>query len=275
MQILQVKHPTVFKKNTTLPSEQVPATHKLDVAAGTMLGLLAWREAGNQHITCTFDQTLGAQNWNTWTVFQHHIHIDGVTLVDDSPRAKFLEPQDFERVAKKLDISVAAIRAVVAVEAAGSGFLKDGRPKILFEAHHFSRMTGRRYDRSHPTLSSRSWNRSLYLGGVREWTRLQQAAALNRDAAWKSASWGLGQVMGFNYPICGFRDIEQFVKAQERSEGDQLETMFEFIRANGLHHALRRQDWRTFARGYNGAGFAKNRYDQKLAAAYRRFAGGR
>ncbi|MBE9102778.1 N-acetylmuramidase family protein [Vacuolonema iberomarrocanum] len=271
MKTLTVKQPTVFKKNSTLPSEQIPDTHKLAVSVGTELNVLAWREAGNQHITCTFDGELGRQNWNTWTMFHPHVRIDGVTIVDDTPRSKFLEPGDFERVANKLDISVAAIRAVVAIEAAGSGFLNDGRPKILFEAHHFSRQTGRRYDRSHPRISSRRWNRSLYLGGVREWTRLHQAASLDRDAAWKSASWGLGQVMGFNYPICGFRDIEQFVKAQERSEGDQLDTMFAFIRANRLHHALRRLDWRAFARGYNGAGFAANRYDQKLAAAYRRF----
>jgi hypothetical protein len=39
----------------------------------------------------------------------------------------------------------------------------------------------------------------------------------------------------------------------------------------GLVDELRRNDWAGFARGYNGPGYADNRYDTKLASAYSNF----
>jgi hypothetical protein len=44
-----------------------------------------------------------------------------------------------------LGIGEAEMRAVLAVESLGSGFLADGRPKILFERHWFHRLTGGRF----------------------------------------------------------------------------------------------------------------------------------
>ena len=40
------------------------------------------------------------------------------------------------------------------------------------------------------------------------------------------------------------------------------------LQGRGLCQALRNHDWAAFAHGYNGAGYAKNEYDKKLAAAY-------
>ena len=48
-----------------------------------------------------------------------------------------LTAADFARAAKNLNVEIAAIRAVAEVEAAGAGFLPDGRPAILYEAHIF------------------------------------------------------------------------------------------------------------------------------------------
>jgi peptidoglycan hydrolase-like protein with peptidoglycan-binding domain len=179
-----------------------------------------------------------------------------------------LTPQDFQNVARSMGCEVAAVRAVVDVEAAGSGFLSDGRPKILFEAHWFSEYTSGRFDQSHADISSAFWNRNLYVGGVGEWDRLYRAARLNREAALKSASWGLGQIMGFNHPTAGYRDAESFVREMHESEGKQLAAMFNFVRGNRLDRFLIDRDWAGFARQYNGESFQVNRYDQKLAEAY-------
>ena len=46
---------------------------------------------------------------------------------------------EFEQVAKKYNIEVAAIKAVYEVETKNGGFLPDGRLKILFEGHVFWR----------------------------------------------------------------------------------------------------------------------------------------
>ena len=192
--------------------------------------------------------------------------IPGMTV--PSPAPKKLDQADYERVAKSIGCEVAAVRAVVSVEAAGSGFYSDGRPKILFEAHWFSDFTDGRYDDTFPSISSRLWDRSLYIGGVGEWDRIYRAANVDRSSALKSASWGLGQIMGDNYGSCGYKDVETFVKDMHESEGKQLQAMFGFIKSNGLATALIRQDWATFARGYNGESYRANAYDEKLADSY-------
>ncbi|NJM46018.1 MAG: N-acetylmuramidase family protein [Alkalinema sp. RU_4_3] len=162
----------------------------------------------------------------------------------------------------------ATVRAVTEVEAAGSGFFADGRSKILFEAHWFSDLTDGIYDDTAPSLSSPVWNRSLYIGGVGEWDRLYRAANLNRAAALQSASWGLGQIMGFNHNLAGYPNVEDFVKDMHISEGKQLIAMFNFIRNADLAPALVRRNWAAFARGYNGEGYRQNEYDVRLAEAY-------
>jgi hypothetical protein len=131
-------------------------------------------------------------------------HLKGsVALSNNGPTShstsKKMTNADWQRAAKQLGVDVASIKAVADVEAAGSGFLSNGQPKILFEAHQFSRLTNGRYNASHPNISSHSWNRSLYKGGAAEHNRLHEAQALNDTTALKSASWGKFQIMGFNY----------------------------------------------------------------------------
>ena len=69
-------------------------------------------------------------------------------------------------LAKSLDVEEAALKAVAAVEAAGAGFLRGEppRPKILFEAHAFHRLTGGRFAKQAPNLSHPTWDRSRYAG---------------------------------------------------------------------------------------------------------------
>ncbi|MBW4421240.1 MAG: DUF3380 domain-containing protein [Myxacorys californica WJT36-NPBG1] len=182
---------------------------------------------------------------------------------------KRLVADDYRKIAQSIGCSVAAVRAVAEVEAAGSGFFRDGRPKILFEAHWFSEFTRGRYDRWYGDISSPVWNRRLYIGGVGEWDRLYKALCLDRNAALKSASWGLGQIMGFNYTLAGYRDVQQFVQDMHESEGKQLLAMFNFIQASKLDRYLVNLDWAGFAYRYNGESYWQNQYDKQLADAYR------
>ena len=191
-----------------------------------------------------------------------------VPNIPSLPKPPSLTLDDYRAVANSIGCETAAVRAVVSVEAAGSGFQADGRPKILFEAHWFSYFTDDRYDDSNPNISSPVWNRSLYIGGAGEWDRLYQAICLNRTAALQSASWGLGQIMGFNYKAAGYSEVESFVRDMHQSEGKQLMAMFNFIKNNGLATFLIRKDWAGFALRYNGEGYKDNNYDGKLADAY-------
>jgi hypothetical protein len=179
-----------------------------------------------------------------------------------------LAGSDIERGAARLGISTAALRAVIAVETAGGGFIDGELPKILFEGHVFHRLTDGAFDDRRPDLSYPNWTKAHYRGGRGEYDRLLAAVELDADAALQACSWGLGQVMGTNFEICGFATIDDFVDAMAASEGDQLDAMVGFIAHHGLDQPLRREDWASFARGYNGPGYAANAYDTKLAEAF-------
>jgi hypothetical protein len=165
----------------------------------------------------------------------------------------------------------AALAAVVEVETGGAGgFLTDGRPRILFEPHVFSRLTAGRWNGTHPDISRRNFVRGLYLGGAAEYGRLERAMLLDRPAALQSCSWGLFQIMGFNHRMVGHAEVADMVADARASEAAQLRQGVAFIEASGLAAALRAQDWRAFARGYNGPAFEQNAYHTKLEAAFRR-----
>lgn len=181
-----------------------------------------------------------------------------------------LSSRDFERGAERLGVSTAALRAVVAVETAGGGFIDDRLPKILFEGHIFHRLTDGAHGEVRPDLSFPRWTKAHYKGGRGEYDRLLDAVALDAEAAMQSCSWGLGQVLGTNFAVCGFESIDAFVNTMAASEGGQLDAMVGFIAHHGLAEHLRDEAWADFARRYNGPGYKANAYDTKLAAAYAR-----
>jgi len=171
-----------------------------------------------------------------------------------------------QRTCDLLGVSQPEVWAVLTVETKGFGFLPDRRPQILFERHIFHKITKGRHDVGNADVSNAA--AGGYVGGAGEYPRLDKAMALDRDAALQSASWGVGQVMGFNHTIAGFPSVAAMVDAMVRDENAQLLAVANFIKSTNLSGALQRQDWRAFAAGYNGADFAKNQYDTRLAKAH-------
>ena len=172
-----------------------------------------------------------------------------------------------------LDVPLAALWSVLAVETSGSGYQADRRPKILFERHIFSRLTSHRFDADDPDVSAPTPG-GYGPGGAHQYLRLEAAIQLDRDAALQSASWGLGQVMGENHRAAGFDNAGQMVDAFVGSEDAQILGMARFIKACGMDAALAKLDWTSFARRYNGPHYAANHYDEHLKAHYQRFLNG-
>lgn len=186
-----------------------------------------------------------------------------------------LTDQDIERAAADIGCEPNAVRAVAHVESAGSGFLPDGRPTILYEAHIFGRITKHAYpnakDRRGLALSAREWDRNLYgEPGEYQYDRLVMAMEYDREAAQQACSWGAFQVMGVNWRYMNYDSVQTFVDGQSTPAG-QLEAFVRFIKANRLQQALKNRHWMQFALRYNGPDYARNTYDTKMAAAYERF----
>jgi len=175
----------------------------------------------------------------------------------------------------------AYIWTVVEVETAGItqgfGFRVDRRPQILFERHMFRKFTDGRFDGTAPDVSGPAGGYGLL---AEQYNKLEKAVALCGKAkvgiepALKSASWGMGQVMGFNHQAAGFKSAAAMVHAMVKSEDAQLAAMAGFLKTNGLGILLQKKDWAGFAKRYNGPSYWQNHYDVKLAEQFQRFASG-
>jgi N-acetylmuramidase len=174
--------------------------------------------------------------------------------------------RELEMAANAIQVDLAALLAVAEVEAGTRGlFGADGMPTILFERHLFHRFTGGRWSRSHSSISN------PLPGGYGkfsdQWPKLRRARELDRDAANRATSWGAWQVLGDNWKAVRFASIDDFVEAMVFPDG-QLRAFVGFIRSTtGLAHAIRIKDAKEIARLYNGPGYRRNQYDEKIAAA--------
>lgn len=180
-----------------------------------------------------------------------------------------LKDEDLPKIGSRIGVGEDEIHAVLDVETRGGGFDKYNRPKMLFEPHIFHRLlrnTGNdtllRTAEAHG-LAYRKWGEKKYPKD--SYPVLEKAMHLDKELALKSASWGLGQIMGFNHALVGYGSAEmmvaQFVDAGEPA---QLEAMVAFIISAELDDEIREHDWAGFARGYNGSGYKKHGYHKKL-----------
>jgi len=180
-------------------------------------------------------------------------------------KANPLSQPGLDTACQLLGTGAAEIWTLLTVETKGCGYLPDRRPVILFERHIFHKQTGGRYGSPEP---------GGYLGGAKEYDRLEEAMALDAHAALNSASWGIGQVMGFNSKLAGFPSVESMVEAMIADEDAQLIAVARYLRAEKLDRFLAAHQWEAFAMGYNGPNYKENNYDTKLAAAYAAFSVG-
>lgn len=188
-----------------------------------------------------------------------------------------MNKEDYLALSQELDVEPALLKAVHVVECGGGdGFLPSGRPKILFEAHQFYKYLKQKrgadfasdISGKYTNICWPNWDRKKYFGGEREWERLELARSIDYDVANLATSWGLGQIMGFNYALAGCSSIDEFVQRNMFSTAEQMFMFGIFLQQSGLLHKLRRKDWAGFAKGYNGSSYAQNSYDIKLKQAY-------
>lgn len=187
--------------------------------------------------------------------------------------AKRLVDSDLPRIGHEIGCGEDELHAFLDVETSGSGYDKLGRPKMLFEPHRFyANLTGRQQAAAVAQgLAYPHWGEKPYPAD--SYPRLNDAMAINAEAALRSASWGIGQIMGENHVAAGYHTAALMVQAfVDGGEAEQLEAAIRFIRYSHLDAELRAHNWPAFARGYNGAGYAKNAYDTKLEAAFKKWA---
>jgi len=192
-------------------------------------------------------------------------------MVDSTNRYNTLTDADYRVVADELGVEVAAIKAVVRIEAgvACEGFWAPGVPIINFDRSMYARMKPESQEKASASEKVPEGIKSSY--GRKEWSQLVAARKVNKDKANMGTFWGMFQIGGFNYKICGCKDVDEFVERMSYSEFEQLELFAIFIRNTGMLKYLKDKNWAGFARKYNGASYARHGYHTKMANAYAKF----
>lgn len=178
-----------------------------------------------------------------------------------------------QRLAAQLGIDPGVALAVLLAESNGEPFGVDGRMIIRFEVHIFRSEWSPsdpalfdRYFRFNPqdVVSGHAWRptpesewRTFHGNQSAEWEVFAFARSLDERAAMRSISMGAPQIMGFNHQMIGYATVQQMFDALSRSASAQIAGLFRFIQARALLEAIRRQDFVTFAAGYNGPGRAQ------------------
>lgn len=199
-----------------------------------------------------------------------------------------LTPQQINDAAKAAGFEPRTVRAIVKVETGGAGYdSATGKLLIQFEPSWFRRKLTKarlleieraRQARAAGTATEAQldlvagWE-TTQANGVegqkREWAAFNAAFAIDKTAAMLSTSWGLPQMMGFNFAALGFKSVDALVDAFRESEANQLTGMLAFLNSKpALARAVRDKDWAMVAYYYNGAGYKQFNYDRRLAAAY-------
>lgn len=183
--------------------------------------------------------------------------------------------------AHRLNVEPEALAAVALVESSGRALtFVNGRrePLIRFEGHYFDRRlnteqkaAARALGLSSPTAGSVKNPASQ----TARWALLERAAQIDRQAAYESTSFGVGQVMGAHWSWLGYTSVEALVDEARAGLAGQIRLMERYIEKSCLSDALRRKDWAALAEGYNGPGFKKNAYDRKIADAFDRLKTGK
>lgn len=190
-------------------------------------------------------------------------------------KADWPSEEAYRRAAARIRCEVAAIKAVAEVEAGpGGAFLDSGEPVILFERHIFHELTdGRHAGARAPGAPASCSVISLDTQGgygpySAQHARLQAAVDLDRTAALMSASWGLFQILGRYSHETGHTTLQGFITAMYEGVDAHLDAFVALVLYRHLGDEIREHRWADFAIRYNGKAYRKNRYDDKLAAAY-------
>lgn len=183
--------------------------------------------------------------------------------------------------ANSAGLEPAACLALVEVETSGKPFEDDGRtPALLYERHQAWKWAGKvskalQSAFARAALAIPVWSpKTQYKDQGTSSKRLAligRARAIDAEVANRSASWGLGQTMGFLYSDLGFASACAMVAHMDGSITGQIDCMLRELRNRHLIDALNRHEWARVALVYNGKGYKANNYDNRLADAYKRW----
>jgi len=101
-----------------------------------------------------------------------------------------------------------------------------------------------------------------YLDGAGSYRGVLKAYQLDPDAALKSCSWGAFQILGEFWEGMKFPSVHEFTKFISHSPKNQVKAFVLYVKyiSPGIVVGLRKRDWSSVARSYNGPGYKEFEY---------------
>ena len=142
------------------------------------------------------------------------------------------------------------LQAFIKVESGGKGFdSATGKILIQFEPAWFRKMAN--------FAPTGAWSVNGVERQAKEWAAFNNAFAIDREAAMKSTSIGLPQIMGFHWKRLGYANVGAMWDDFKVSEENQIKALEKFIMTDPrLLKAFEEKDWHMMAYIYNGSGYA-------------------
>ena len=143
--------------------------------------------------------------------------------------------------------------------------------RSLFNRHFkFSSSADRWHGVTHLMLSPNGDWEKIHNGSQdAEWLALTVASQIDREAAYRSFSCGLGQLLGNNARSAGYGSAEGMVLSFCESETYQLWGWMTYLSSVGALHDLRTGDIKEFVRAQNGGGQIE-RYEELIRERHAR-----
>lgn len=165
-------------------------------------------------------------------------------------------------VTNKFNIDPVFATSVALIETNGKPYLANGFPVLRFEKHVFLRYLKK--NKSVPHLLRKA--ECLQGCGVETYNK---ACEIDKKLAMLSTSFGMFQIMGFNFEVVGYSTVEDFVQAMYDSVENQIDAFCKFVVVNKLQNVINEKNYAKFAHQYNGPNYKMNNYDKKLQKNYK------
>lgn len=224
--------------------------------APSLTGEIVGQLSPNEEIAITAEQQADGL---TWVQFEKgwaaKMAPNGQTLLGNNrsgPSSNLIS-----ELSQKYGVDEKLIRAVINVESGGSG-LRNGRVLIRVEAHLLIRELGD-IAKQYLTIGNPIWTGHKFKGQEyhgnqdKEWEVLNFFAQIDAEKAYRSTSFGSGQIMGFHAEKFGYGSAVAMAEAF-KDQDEQIRAMFTFMKNGGMIDALKRGDIEGFVSSYNGPG---------------------
>lgn len=162
--------------------------------------------------------------------------------------------EQIKDLAREFEIDWKLIKMLIMVESSNSGFGIDGKIVIRFEEKKFLDVVGVLVVNHHSNQAE-------------EYVAFQKAYALDQNQANLCTSWGMGQIMGYEYKKAGYDSVEKMIGEFKISEFYQVKGILNFCKNKpGLWNALKTKNFPLIEYLYNGG--RKGIYATRLKNAF-------